>query len=131
MFLTKESDYGLRIIRALAGGEKKTGKAICGEEHIPEQYAYKILRKLESAGFVRSIRGRDGGYHLIRPLHTITLHDIVSAVDGNLFLFECLHGNSICMRNTPEEPCYIHQEFKHIQNKIIDEMRRKTMDEIL
>ena len=129
--MTKECDYGIRIIRALAGDEKKTVEAICGEEHIPDQYAYKILKKLEHAGFVQSLRGRDGGYRLIKPLHTFTLYDLASAMNDNLYLFECLREDNSCSRNDPAQPCAIHLEFERIQRLLVDEMRRKTINELL
>jgi len=128
MFLTKECDYGIRVIRALAGEEKKTVETISALEHIPDQYAYKILKKLEHAGFVRSIRGRDGGYQLAKPLNAITLYDVASAISEKLFLFECLREGNSCSRNPPDHPCTVHVEFKRIQELLIHEMRRKTIE---
>jgi len=131
MFLTKECDYGIRIIRALADDEKKTVEVISGSEYIPEQYAYKILKKLERAGFVQSIRGRDGGYRLAVSLHNVTLHDIASAVNDNLFIFECLRKGSSCSRNLSEQPCTIHLEFERIQDLLMNEMQRKPISTLL
>ena len=131
MFLTKECDYGIRVIRALANYQKKTVEEISDAEHIPHQYAYKILKKLERVGFVQSLRGRDGGYQLAKPLYTFTLYDVVSAVDENLFLFECLRGSKLCPLNNLEKPCAVHLEFERIQELLVSEMRSKTMDEVL
>ena len=131
MFLTKECDYGIRTIRALADGEKKTVESICVLEHIPVQYAYKILKKLERAGFVQSIRGRDGGYQLVKPLHQITLYGIVSAIDENLLLNECLLETSTCIRNDPNEPCTVHIELERIQEILIAEMQRHTVQDLV
>jgi len=131
MFLTKECDYSLRIIRALIGGRKKTVEEICDIEYIPHQYAYKILKKLQHAGFVQSIRGRDGGYRLDKPLDTFTIFDVVSAIDSNLFVFECLREGKECPRNLSERLCAVHLEFERIQKLLVGEMRMKTMSEVL
>jgi len=131
MFLTKECDYGVRIIRALADDEKKRVETISNNEHVPDQYAYKILKKLERAGLVRSIRGRDGGYQLAKPLHSINLYDIASAVNDKLFLFECLRKGKSCSRNPSDQPCTVHLEFERIQDVLINEMRRKSINELL
>ena len=131
IFLTKECDYGVRTIRALADGEKKTVETICELEKIPGQYAYKILKKLERAGFVQSVRGRDGGYQLVKPLHQLTLYDIVSAIDESLFLFACLQKHHVCVHNNSKRPCTVHQEFMRIQDVLIAEMQRKNMQELL
>ena len=130
MFLTKECDYGIRTIRALANGEKKTVGTICDLEQIPFQYAYKILKKLEHAQLVQGMRGRDGGYTLVKPLDQITLYDIVSAIDESLFLFECLQGHHVCVRNHAEQLCTIHPELGRIQSVLIAEMQRKTLQEL-
>ena len=131
MLLTKECDYGTRIIRVLSDNRKKTVKTICDTEYIPEKYAYKILKKLELAGFLQSIRGRDGGYILIKPLDTFTLYDIVYAIDKNLYVFECLREDKFCLRNSPENRCSVHVEFERIQKLLTDEMKSKTMDKVL
>ena len=131
MLLTRECDYGVRIIRALADGGKKTMEEICAAECIPGQYAYKILKKLQRAAFLRIIRGRDGGYQLLKPLQAFTLYDVITAVDENLFLFECLRDDSTCPFKTHERPCAIHKEFERTQKRLIDELRLKTMNEVL
>jgi len=131
MFLTKECDYGLRIIRTLAEGEKKAVGSICDAEQIPHQYAYKILKKLERAGLVQSYKGRDGGYRLARRIDSFTIYDVASAVDENLFLFECLREDKRCHFKTSENPCAVHQEFERIQKVLVDEMHRKYLSDIL
>jgi len=131
MLLTKESDYGIRTIRALASNEKKTVLEICEAEHIPNQYAYKILKKLEHAGFVHSVRGRNGGYCLSKPLCTYTLHDVVVALDENFAVFECLREKSLCDFKKAEHKCTVHLEFIRLQQMLVDEMRKITMDKLL
>ena len=131
MLLTKECDYGLRIIRNLAEGEKKVVGSICETEHIPYQYAYKILKKLERAGFVKSYKGREGGYKLAKALDTFTILDIASAVDKNLFLFECLREDKPCHFKVPDTPCAVHMEYERIQNILIREMGRNSISRIM
>jgi len=131
MLLTKECDYGLRIIRTLADNKKKTVEQICETELIPGQYAYKILKKLEKAGFLQSIRGRNGGYFLAKSLNEFTIYDVITAVDENLFILECLREGTMCRRNTEEAPCAVHREFARIQNMLKDALSAKTMQELL
>jgi len=131
MLLTKECDYGIRIIRALACGMKKNVEAICQAEQIPVQYSYKILNKLEKAGFLQSLRGRAGGYRLIKSIHDFTLYDVIVAVDSNLFLTECLRIDKNCPRNTDESPCAVHQEYTSIQEVLIKSLRRKSVHDVM
>ena len=131
MLLTRECDYGIRIIRALSGGEKRTMKDICDLEHIPGQYAYRIIKKLERTAFLRVIHGRGGGYQLEKSLDSFTLYDVIIAIDENLFVFECLRNDKFCPFKTAKQPCAVHEEFKRIQNRLIDEMRQKPMSVVL
>ena len=129
MFLTKECDYGIRIIRALMDGTKKTVESIAEEQHIPTKYAYKIIKKLDRAGFVRSVRGRGGGYHLLIPLDTFTLADIVKTIDANRYVSECLRNDSECPFKTDREtPCNVHRELERIQTIVVGELQSIPMD---
>jgi len=130
MLLTKECDYGIRIIRTLADGFKKTVEAICEAEHIPSKYAYKITKKLEHAGLLKSLRGRDGGYLLVKPLDEITLYDIIAAVDSKMFVFECLRDDISCPLNTKDEPCGVHKEFSIIQDILINSLTKNTLQDV-
>jgi len=131
MLLTKECDYSVRMLRALSDGQKKTVKEICDSQHIPGQYAYKIIKKLEHGGFVQSIRGRDGGYLLSKPLNSFTLYDVIIAVDEKLFIFECLREDKFCSFKDNKHPCEVHLEFDRLQQRLIADIKLKTLDEIL
>ena len=131
MLLTRECDYGLRIIRALSSGEKTTAEEICAAENIPGQFAYKILKKLERAGYLMSSRGREGGYWLIKPLSEISIYDVVSSIDENLFVNECLRDDRPCVRNLEDKPCSVHVELKRIQDVLMEELRRSTINNIV
>jgi len=51
----------------------------CG---IPALYLAKVLRPLVSAGFLYSLKGPHGGYRLAHPASTISVLEIIEAVDG-------------------------------------------------
>ena len=52
MLFTKESDYAIRVIRALQDGGKKTIKELCELEQIPSAFGYKILQKMNKSGLI-------------------------------------------------------------------------------
>ena len=49
---------------------------------IPERYLVQILLQLKGAGLVTSTRGASGGYRLARPASSISLGEILAAIDG-------------------------------------------------
>jgi Rrf2 family protein len=132
MFITRESDYGARIIRELAGGGRKTVQDICAKELVPLPYGYKILKKLEKGGLVRSFRGPKGGYALAKDAGVLTLFDVVTAVDGDVLITECLAQGYQCPLNRQgKKRCGIHGEFIRIQNLLLASLKEKNLTEIL
>jgi Rrf2 family protein len=50
---------------------------------VSDSYLKKILRKLVVAGLIYSSASKDGGFTLARPIHEITLLDVLLALDGH------------------------------------------------
>jgi Rrf2 family protein len=131
MFITKECDYGIRIIRALADGKKKSVKDICLVERVPHQYGYKILKKLEKGHLVASYRGVNGGYALRKSLDEITLYDIFISIEKEINIINCMKAESNCIHNAPGKLCKIHEELCRIQCSLFKQLKEKSMAEIV
>lgn len=129
MLITRRSDYAMRICRVLHDGKVHNVREICQAEEIPKAFSYKILRELEMAGLVKSERGNQGGYYLNRPLSELTLYDVVNITEDDLAILHCMKEE--CNRNPDSMPCKVHQEIERIQNILIDELKKKTIEEIL
>jgi Rrf2 family protein len=56
---------------------------------VPAAYLAKHLQALARAGVLETVKGPHGGYRLARPSHTITVLDIVEAIDGREPAFRC------------------------------------------
>jgi len=131
MFLTRECDYAIRIVRELADMQVKSVGVICDHEQIPRPFTYKILKKLEKARLVNSFRGASGGYLLSKEPDMITLFDIAIAIDSHLFINECLLPDYKCPRNTDGNPCGVHLELGRLQNILTDALCEKTIAELV
>ena len=129
MLITRRSDYAMRICRVLHDGKVHNVREICQAEKIPKAFAYKILRELEMADLVKSERGNQGGYYLNRPLSELTLYDVVNITEDDLAILHCMKED--CNRNPDSMPCKVHQEIERIQKILIDELKKKTIEEIL
>ena len=131
MLITRETDYAIRTVRALSSGEKLTVKQICSEEHIPVQFAYKILKKLGKKQIIEILRGPSGGYSLLADLNKLTILDILLAVENDFFLNDCLRNQAnTCDRHSNATPCYIHRELCRIQDVMMEEFSRHSLAEI-
>ena len=86
MRITAKVDYGVRAAIELAAAEPPTvkGELLAERQGIPLKYLENILADLRRSGLVASQRGAEGGYRLARPADTITVADIIRAVEGPL-----------------------------------------------
>lgn len=129
MIITRRSDYAIRICRALRDKKIHNVREICEAEDIPKAFAYKIIREMELNGFVKSERGNQGGYYLCRDLDDLTLYDLVSITEDHLSIVHCM--NEPCGRDTDDLPCKVHMEMERIQDIMINELKRKSIAEII
>lgn len=132
MLMTRESDYAVRIMRALSAGRLMTVKQICEQEAIPTQFAYKILKKLANAKLIRIIRGASGGYELMKDLHEVSLLDLMDAVGEEGVVNACIKPAYKCSwRGKDGRPCRAHAELARIQEALNGELRRHSIYDIL
>jgi Rrf2 family protein len=90
--LTKKGKYGLKAMAHLAQfppGQFTHVVDIAEEQQIPKRFLNAILFELRSFGFVCSKMGKNGGYTLAREAETITVGEIVRAIDGPLAPIAC------------------------------------------
>ena len=90
--LTKKGKYGLKAMAHLAQfppGQFTHVVDIAQDQNIPKRFLNAILFELRSYGFVNSKMGKNGGYTLAREAETITVGEIVRAIDGPLAPIPC------------------------------------------
>jgi Rrf2 family protein len=88
-----KTKYALKALALLAAGppgEPMLIADIAEREDIPKKFLEAILAELKQHGFVRSRKGRGGGYLLARSPDTITLAAIVRVLDGPMAPVPCL-----------------------------------------
>ena len=90
MNLSSKAMYAIDTMFVLGKAQQidKTGcvnlRAIHEETGLSMKYGEAIAQALRSAGLIRAMRGRNGGYLLARPAKEITILAIVESVDGEI-----------------------------------------------
>jgi Rrf2 family cysteine metabolism transcriptional repressor len=85
--LTKKSEYALLALSDLAEQWQKGLTRIeetARRKNIPKKYLEQILLTLKTSGYVKSVRGANGGYQLVKPPQRIFLAEIIRLIDGPL-----------------------------------------------
>jgi len=131
MFVSRKYDYGIRIVRALSAGELLTVEQICDIEHIPQSFAYQIMRNLQKASIVQGVRGSKGGYQLVVSLSSVSLYDIYVAIEGTVYINECLQEGADCPNNPKGNRCKVHKLLGKMQDQIISALKQANMAEVL
>lgn len=102
MQLTTFTDYGLRSLMFLAANPDRQ----CCVREIAEHYAVsynhlvKVVHRLAQLGYVQSAKGKGGGIRLAKDAASITLAELIQALEPTLHLAECFDRASNTCRIT-------------------------------
>ncbi len=119
--ISRLTDYATVILASLAGGSLASAAEIAERTHIGLPTVSKLLKELQHAGLVRSVRGARGGYQLARPAAAINAAEIIDAVEGPVALTECAGGAGNC---GIESTCLVGNGWQRISRAI----RRALVD---
>ena len=87
MKISKRAYYGLRAIVGIAHFGEISAHALAREENLPEDYLQKILQQLKKSGIISSEKGASGGYALDRDTRSISVWEVIRALDGEIAPF--------------------------------------------
>jgi Rrf2 family protein len=125
MRFSRESYYGLRILKHMAGrpGAVIEASQIAAAARVPPAFAAKILQKLAAARIVRSQRGKTRGYSLAAP-ESLSVRAIVEALDGPDIFERCVFWRNRCNN---ARPCPLHDLWKRVRPEVAAQMERMTI----
>ncbi len=98
MKLSTKCRYGLRAVLQIAEMAPASCKRkdIASEQNLSDSYLENILIMLKSCGIISTTRGVNGGYVLGRDARSITLLEVVTALEGPLSLVDCVSEPGQC-----------------------------------
>jgi FeS assembly SUF system regulator len=97
--LSKKADYALMAMKHLALREGKgssSAREIAEEYAIPVELMAKVLQRLARRGLLSSQQGTRGGYQLARTSRSISVAEVIQAIDGPLTVTACSAVNERC-----------------------------------
>jgi Rrf2 family transcriptional regulator, cysteine metabolism repressor len=103
MRISTRGEYGLRALIELTHhfGEVRPVQSgeIASRQKIPESYLEQLLTILRKSGFIRSVRGPQGGHALIREPGLLRVSEVIEALEGAIMPADCVDEGSACARN--------------------------------
>jgi Rrf2 family transcriptional regulator, iron-sulfur cluster assembly transcription factor len=128
MVLSKACTYGvlasLYVAKVSSGNSYVSIREMSDELNISFHFLTKILQKLTSEGILFSHKGPKGGVLLARPAESITILDIVLAIDGEKVFTECVLGLPGC---GSERPCPLHAHWATVREDLKMMFSGKTL----
>ena len=119
--LSKKSKYAIKALIALAehGREEPVRIAdLARAQQIPPKFLELILLELRNQGFLRSRKGKGGGYLLARDPGSIYLGQVVRMFDGPLAPVPCASQTAYvpCSDCRNEAVCGVHLAMKEVRD---------------
>jgi len=135
--LTKKTGYGIIAMSDLAGldGEKlHSAREIAERFDLPTSLMMNVLKELAAKGYVESVRGARGGYRLACDPRSVSLAELITALEGPIQLAECIlpagrrGKDGICRM---VDRCPIADPVHHIHRKLVDFLKTLTLAEVV
>ena len=130
MQITRTADYGVRVLTHLAmlpPGSRLTAAELASESRASVTFVAKILQRLVASRLVVSHRGFEGGFELGRDPRTVSVLDIITALDGPLCLNECLPGGPGC---AGAASCAAYDVWARAQTALASVLSAETLDRL-
>ena len=119
--ITQKMKYALKALMELAGERAGDGRPLRIEEiatrsGTPKRFLEHILLEIRNAGFIASVRGRHGGYVLIKEPREVSLSALMRLIDGPIAPLPCLSRKAYqrCEDCPDETTCRLRKVFGEV-----------------
>ena len=132
MRISTKVRYALRLMLDLAmNGENSVIriKDIAARQEISDKYLEQIISILNKAGYVRSVRGPQGGYSLKKKPEEYTVGMILRLTEGSLAPVPCVEEDALlCER---EGECATVEVWKRLNQAVNDVVENMTLADLV
>jgi Rrf2 family protein len=128
--LSKKADYALMAMKHLAQARdtaSASAREIAEQYDIPIELMAKVLQRLVRTGLLVSTQGTRGGYALSRSSSTISVADVIQAIDGPFTVTACSSQDSTCEQYSK---CNIRDPLWQIRERIAATLGTVTIAEM-
>ena len=132
--LSKKVEYGLMAVKFIAANPDRasvTAKEISDEYDISYELLSKVLQKLSKSNIVKSYQGIKGGYSLGKSPKEISIIDIISAIETNYKITECMEKNHSELECRHLNNCNIRNPLIKLQREIDKLFNSTTIYQIM
>jgi len=127
--INKLTDYAMLLLTRLAAAPQQLHSAqqLASTSALELPTVSKVLKLLNQAGLLESVRGAHGGYRLARPARDISVLDVISAIEGPFAMVECSIAPGRCDH---EANCGYKGNWHVIENEISGLLARLSISDM-
>jgi Rrf2 family protein len=125
--ITRRSDLATRALLALAGGGRRKASEVAEAVGTTPGFLSQAMTPLVARGWVRSDPGPTGGYTMVADLATVSLLDVIEAVEGATDTGRCVLADRPCAGG---ELCALHVPWSAARNQLLDELAAVPVAEL-
>jgi Rrf2 family protein len=129
--LPRQIEYALLALGEMhvaSPGQLFAVRGICEKHHIPFDVVSKTMQRLSRAEILRSVKGVNGGYQIIKDLGSVSLLEIIDAVMGSVSVVMCLDGDKVC---PIEKTCTVMRGMSTLDKRLKTFYRDTTVLELI
>jgi Rrf2 family protein len=128
--INKNTDYAIRALCYMA---ERTDTVVSATElsnalDISWSLIRRILQELSHEGYVKSFRGKGGGFTLERPAYHISVLELINVFQGFIQFNRCRTKGSTCSNIAY---CELRKKVSHIEQQVIAELKPLTIASLL
>lgn len=128
--LRRDTDAALKALLLIAqdSGRRMDTASLSQKMNISRPFLRRILQELQKKGFLKSAKGKGGGFWLELKPENIRILRVIEAFQGKVELQECLFQENLC----PDvRTCLLRKKILELEATMVKELKNLTLEDLL
>lgn len=122
--LTRKTDLAVKALCALSSAERVKGARLAEAIGTTPGFVAQVMMPLVDRGWIGSVPGPTGGYHLATRLEDITVLDVIEALEGPTITGRCVLDDGPCPHS---EICAMHEPWTRARSALMQELAATSL----
>lgn len=127
----RKLEYSLMALKLMSGkrpGELTSAKEVADTFSAPFDVMARVLQLMAQKGILRAEHGAQGGYQITKDLSRVSLHELVTMVQGPVQIAKCMHKEESC---DIQASCNIISPIHSLNQRLSEFYKGLTLQELL
>ena len=126
------TEQAICTLQYLARNNKRTGTGeIAGAMNVSANYLSATIAKLRDAGILETFGGCNGGCRLMKPIESISLYDVVIAMEQQIAISRCMEKDARVCKGCVQPDCGVRAAFDVLQKGLIEQLKLTTIADLV